>query len=234
VKSRISQEFPWIWGYYSQKQITLGASILDSIPIEEPDWDDTLYALKALELANGAENLPFSKLFVGQTQTELNARAAHTAELRALEAGNDPNAAAVAHCELVQEAMSICDFQLYDKAKRVLITDVTKATSMIVEQRLVSRQFRNDDDELHADQNLEIAKRPVCKDFNTYVKAKLGSRWAVYDKELKEAHIASEKRAHKSNELSQRCLDAMALLEILNLSQMLKKLSNVKTTIAAS
>ena len=125
VKSLISQEFPWIWGYYSQKQITLGASILDSIPIEEPDWDDTLYAFKALELANGAENLPFPKLFVGQTQAELNSRAAHTAELRALEAGNDPNAAAIAHCELVEEAMSICEFQLYDKAKRVLITDIT-------------------------------------------------------------------------------------------------------------
>ena len=78
VKSLISQEFPWIWGYYSQKQITLGASILDSILIEEPDWDDTLYAFKALELANGAENLPFPKLFVGQTQAELNSRAAHT------------------------------------------------------------------------------------------------------------------------------------------------------------
>ena len=74
-----------------------------------------------------------------------------------------------------------------------------------------SRQFRNDD-ELHADQNLEIENKPVCKDFNIYVKAKLGSHWAVYDKELKEAHIASEKRAHNSNELSQRCLDAMALL----------------------
>jgi len=78
VSCLISQEFPWIWGYYSQKQITLGASILDSIPIEEPDWDDTLYAFKALELANGAENLPFPKLFVGQTQAELNSRAAHT------------------------------------------------------------------------------------------------------------------------------------------------------------
>ena len=65
---------------------------------------------------------------------------------------------------------------------------------------------------IHADQNLEIAQRPVYKDFNTYVKIKLGSRWAVYDKELKEANLASENRAHKSNELSQRCLDAMALL----------------------
>ena len=92
VQSLISQEFPWIWGYYSQKQITLGAPILDSIPIEEPDWDDTLYALKALDLANGAENLPFPKLFVGQTQAELNSRAAHTAELRAIEAGNPPHA----------------------------------------------------------------------------------------------------------------------------------------------
>jgi len=160
VRDLISQEFPWIWGYYSQKQITPGASILDSIPIEEPDWDDTLYALKALELANGAENLPFPKLFVGQTQTELNARAAHTAELRGvIAAGNDPIAAAVAHCELVQEAMLICEFQLHDKAKRVLITDVTKATSTIVEQRLMNRQFRNDD-ELHADQLLETAKNP--------------------------------------------------------------------------
>ena len=85
--------------------------------------------------------------------------------------------------------MSICEFQLHDKAKRVLITDVTKATSTIVEQRLMNRQFRNDD-----------------------VKVKLGTRWAIYDKELKEAYIASEKRAHKSNELSQRCLDVMALL----------------------
>ena len=184
VKSLISQEFPWIWGYYSQKQITLGAPILDSIPIEEPDWDDTLYALKALDLANGAENLPFPKLFVGQTQAELNARAAHTAELRAIEAGNDPNAAAVAHCELVQEAMSICEFQLYDKAKRVLITDVTKATSIIVEQRLMNRQFKNDD-ELHADQLLETAKYPACIDFDIYVKVKLGTRWAIYDKDLK-------------------------------------------------
>ena len=211
VQSLISQEFPWIWGYYSQKQITLGASILNSIPIEEPDWDDTIYALKALDLANGAEDLPFPKLFVGQTQAELNSRAAHTAELRAIEAGNDPNAAAVAHCELVQEAMSICEFQLHDKAKRVLITDVTKATSTIVEQRLMNRQFRNDD-ELHADQLLEVAKNRACNDFDIYVKVKLGTRWAIYDKELKEAYLASEKRAHKSNELSQRCLDAMALL----------------------
>ena len=95
----------------------------------------------------------------------------------------------------------------------MLVTDAAKVTSIIVEQRLVSRQFRNDD-ELHADQHLEIAKRPVCKDFDIYVKeVKLGSRWAVYDdKELKEAHLAIEKRANKSNELSQRCLDAMALL----------------------
>ncbi len=53
--------------------------------------------------------------------------------------------------------MSICEFQLHDKAKRVLITDVTKATSTIVEQRLMNQQFRNDD-ELHADQLLETAK----------------------------------------------------------------------------
>jgi len=106
VKDLISQEFPWIWGYYSQKQITLNVSIWNSIKIEEPDWDDTIYALKALELLNGPEDIPFPKLFVGQTQAELDARAAHTAELRALEAGNDPIAAATAHCDLVQAAMS--------------------------------------------------------------------------------------------------------------------------------
>jgi hypothetical protein len=211
VKDLISQEFPWIWGYYTQKQITLGVSLWDSIVIEEPDWDDTVYALRALELINGPDELSYPKLFVGQTQAQLDAIAAHTAELRAIEAGNDPIAAAVAHCELVQQAMSICEYQLHDRARRVLITDAAKATAVIVEQRLVRQQFRNDD-ELHADQNLEIARNPVCKDFDKYVKVKLGSRWATYDKELKEAHLASEKRAHKSNELSQRCLDAMALL----------------------
>ena len=149
VKDLISQEFPWIWGYYSQKQITLNVSIWNSIKIEEPDWDDTIYALKALELLNGPEDIPFPKLFVGQTQAELDARAAHTAELRALEAGNDPIAAATAHCDLVQAAMSICEFQLHDRKRRVLITDAAKANSIIVEKRLVSRQFRNDD-ELHS------------------------------------------------------------------------------------
>ena len=211
VSCLITQEFPWIWGYYSQKQITIGAPIFNSTPVEEPDWEDTLYAFKALELANGAENLPFPKLFVGQTQAELNARAAHTAELRALEAGNDADAASAANHELLQEAMSICVYQLHDKSKRVLITDINKATSMMVEQRLMNRQFKNID-ELQADQLLETAKYPTCKDFDNYVKVKLGTRWAIYDKELKEAYITSEKRAHKSNELSQRRLDAMALL----------------------
>ena len=55
--------------------------IWNSINIEEPDWDDTIYAFKALELLNGPEDIPFPKLFVGQTQAELDARAAHTAEL---------------------------------------------------------------------------------------------------------------------------------------------------------
>ena len=174
AKSLILQEFPWIWGYYSQKQITLGASILDSIPIEEPDWDDTLYAFKAQEQANGAENLPFPKLFVGQTQTELNARAAHTAELRALEAGNDPDAASIANHELTREATTICVYQLHDKSKRVLITDINKVTSMIVEQRLMNRQFKNID-ELQADQALETEKYLPCKDFDNYVKVTLGN-----------------------------------------------------------
>ena len=64
VSCLISQEFPWIWGYTSQKHITIGAPIFNSTPVEEPDWEDSLYAFKALELANGAENLPFPKLFV--------------------------------------------------------------------------------------------------------------------------------------------------------------------------
>jgi hypothetical protein len=34
----ISKEFPWIWGYYSQKQITLGSTMMDSIPIVAPDY----------------------------------------------------------------------------------------------------------------------------------------------------------------------------------------------------
>ena len=46
VRDLISQEFPWFWGYYSQKQITLGSTMMDSISIEAPDWDDTHYALK--------------------------------------------------------------------------------------------------------------------------------------------------------------------------------------------
>ena len=93
----------------------------------------------------------------------------------------------------------------------MLITDANKAISAIVEQRLMNRQFKNDD-ELHADQLSVIANKPECKDFNKYVRVRLGTRWAIYDKELREAHFASEKRAQKSNELSQRCLDAMALL----------------------
>ena len=200
-----------IWGYYSQKQITLGVPIMGSTVVEEPDWEDTMYAFKALELPYGADNLPFPKLFVGQTQTELDARAAHTIQLRALEAGNDPEAASIASHELTQEQTTICVYQLHDKNKRVLITDINKANSMIVEQRLMNRQFKNVD-EILSDQALETLKYPTCTDFNIYVKVKLGTRWAIYDKELKEAYITSEKRAQKSNELSQRCLDAMALL----------------------
>ena len=212
VKDLISQEFPWIWGYYSQKQITIGSTMMDSIPIEAPDWDDTHYALKVLlEQANDVTDLPFPKLFVGQTQAELNARLAHTAQLTAALNGNDPDDAAEANRELVAEAISICEYQLHDRTKRVLVTDAIKATAAIVEQRLMNRQFKNDD-ELHADQLLVIAKKPECKDFNKYIKVKLGPSWAIYDKELREAHFASEKRAHKSNEQSQRCLDAMALL----------------------
>jgi len=211
VKDLISKEFPWIWGYYSQKQITLGSTILDSIPIEAPDWDDTRWALRELELPNGATDIPFPKLFVGQTQAELDARAAHTAALMTTLESNDPEAAAVANLELVQEEMSICEYQLHYKTKRVLITDANKVISAIVEHRLMNRQFKNDD-ELHADQLSVIANKPECKDFNKYVRVRLGTRWAIYDKELREAHFASEKRAQKSNELSQRCLDAMALL----------------------
>ncbi len=56
VSCLISQEFPWIWGYYSQKQITLGVPIMGSTEVVKPDWEDTMYAFKALELTNGAEN----------------------------------------------------------------------------------------------------------------------------------------------------------------------------------
>jgi hypothetical protein len=213
VKDLITQEFPWIWGYYSQKQITIGSTMMDSISNEVPDWDDTHYALKVLlELTTDVTDLPFPKLFVGQTQAELNARLAHTAELTAILSGNDPEAAAEANCELVSEAISICEYQLHDKTKRVLITDAIKANAAIVEQRLMNRQFKNED-ELYSDLLVVSAKKPECKDFNKYVKVKLGTRWAIYDKELRVAHfVASEKRAHKSNEQSQRCLDAMALL----------------------
>ncbi len=211
VKDLISEEFPWIWGYYSQKQITIGATIMDSIPIEEPDMSDAKYAMKELELANCAANLPFPKVYVGQTQAQLDARTVHTNELLDALAGNDADAAADANAELVQEGLSFCEYQLHDKNKRVLSTDVNKVLSLIVEQRLMNRQFKNDD-ELHADLLDVAAKKPECKDFHKYVRVKLGTRWAIYDKELKEAYIASEKRAHKSNEQSQRCIDAMALL----------------------
>ena len=175
VKDLISQEFPWIWGYYSQKQITLGSTMMESIPIVAPDWDETRYALRELELANGATDLPFPKLFVGQTQAELDARTVHRAQLMTTLEGNDPVAAAVANSELVQEAMSICEYQLHDRTKRVLITDANKAISAIVEQRLMNRQFKNDD-ELYADQLLVIAKKPECKDFYKYVKVKLAGQ----------------------------------------------------------
>ena len=208
VKDLIEQEFPWIWGYYSGKQIRLGASLWESIPVEAPDFLETLYALRELQLI-GAESadLPFPRLFVGQTQAELDARATHTAELFIQDAAGD----VVAHGELVTEALSICVYQLHDNSRRILITDANKTNSIIAEKRLVSRQFRNDD-ELYLDQNLETAKWSACKDFKQYVKVKLGSRWAAYDKELKEALIASEKRAYKSTEQSQHCLDCMALL----------------------
>ena len=124
----------------------MGSTILDSIPIEAPDWDDTRWALRELELPNGATDIPFPKLFVGQTQAELDARAAHTAALMTTLESNDPEAAAVANLELVQEAMSICEYQLHDKTKRVLITDANKVISAIVEHRLMNRQFKNDDD----------------------------------------------------------------------------------------
>ena len=212
VKDLISQEFPWIWGYYSQKQITLQSTMMDSIPIEAPDWEDTRYALKVLLESTGVvTDLPFPKLFVGQTQAELNARIAHTATLTNMLNGTDPDAAAEANQALVAEALSICEYELHDKTKRVLITDAIKANAAIVEQRLMNRQFKNDD-ELEADQKLVIAKKAECKHFAKYVKVKLGTRWAIYDKELREAHFASEKRANKANEQSQRCLDAMALL----------------------
>ena len=44
VKDMISQEFPWIWGYYSEKQITLGVSLWDSIPIDRSSrfWRNSL------------------------------------------------------------------------------------------------------------------------------------------------------------------------------------------------
>lgn len=154
VKTAIEQEFPWIWGYYSGKQIRLGVPLWGSTPVTAPDYYETLYALRELELIGAnSTDLPFPKLFIGQTQAELNTRAAHTAELITLEAAGD----AVAHSELLAEALSPCVYELHDNSRRILITDANKATSIIVEKRLVSRQFRNDD-ELHHDQNLEIAQ----------------------------------------------------------------------------
>ena len=220
VRDEISSECPWIWGYFAEKQITVGASLWESVPIEEPDWHDVLYALISLELIDPKKvntatltpaDLPFPKIYVAQSQAELDARVARTAELHAIHAGNDPDEAAVAYAALVREQNSICVYDLPNKAKRTTISDAFRATKEIVERRLLNRQFKNDD-ELHADQNLEIARNPVCSDFNIYVKFKLGSKWAVFDKELREAYIANEKRAHKSNETSQSCLDAMALL----------------------
>ena len=82
VKDMISSEFPWIWGYFAQKQITLGVSLWDSYLIEEPDWHDVVYALKSLELIDKNAStetltpgdLPFPRIYIAQTQAELTAR----------------------------------------------------------------------------------------------------------------------------------------------------------------
>ena len=208
VKELIREEFPWIWGYYSGKQIRIGQVLSGSIAMEAPNNEDTLYALRTLGLlsATSAE-LPFPRLFVGESQAELTARALHTAELTTLEAAGD----VVAANELLEQAASACVYELHDNRRRITSFDISRVISTIVEKRMLSQQFRNDD-ELHEDQKLEIARGNACNDFDSYVKVKLGSRWAAYDKELKEAQLASEKRAYKATEQSKKCLDCMALL----------------------
>ena len=106
VKDLISEEFPWIWGYYSGKQIRLGASLWDSTLMEAPNFLETLYALRELQLIGAdSADLPIPRLFVGQTQAELDARTAHTAELITQDAAGD----VLAHGELVEAALSIWD-----------------------------------------------------------------------------------------------------------------------------
>ena len=72
----------------------------------------TLYALRAIDLIGAdSADLPFPRLFIGQTQAELDKRAAHTAELRTQETAGD----AVAHNDaFIAEALSKCVYVLYD------------------------------------------------------------------------------------------------------------------------
>ena len=209
VKDMIGEEFPWIWGYYSGKQIRAGINLWGSIAVEVPDFQDVLYALRTLGLISATSTeLPFPRLYVGLTQAELNDRAAANVVLEAQAAAGDLDA----HEKLLQEAVSPCVYELHDIKRRITVADANNVTSKIVEERMLGLQFKNDD-ELHEDQKLEIAHwGSKCNDFSQYVKVKLGSRWAAYDKELREAQQAAEKRAYKSNEQSKRCLDCMALL----------------------
>lgn len=208
VKELIGEEFPWMWGYYSGKQIRVGQVLWGSIPTEAPTYQDVLYALRSLDLiaADSAE-LPFHRLFVGQTQAELDARAVAKAALEVQAAAGD----AVAHCQLLEYELSPSVYELHDNHRRITVSDANNVTSKIVEQRMLKLQIKNDD-ELIEDIELKTVLDARCSAFSHYVKVKLGSCLAAYDKELMEAQLASEKRAYKSNELSKKCLDCMALL----------------------
>ena len=206
VKETIGEECPWIYGYFTGKQIRVGQILVASIPTEIPLVQEMLACLQVLNILTPGEVLPIPNLFISQSQAELDAR-------------NNVATAENEHSPFV--------YQLHDKNRRVNISDAHKVVARIVEAQMLKLQIK-DDDELAADIATEIAKDPRCSEFTHYIKIKLGSYLVTYENELKEAQISNEKRAYKSNEQSKRCLDCIALLGDI------KHIPNAEQAIAAS